>query len=46
VKKLLSVALSENKSFVQSLLFGTGSMESSNARIDSLYQILEKSYYA
>lgn len=41
VEQLLTDALSENKDFIQSLLYGTGSAESSNARIEALNSIVK-----
>lgn len=45
-EELILDALVDNKEFVQSLLSGTGSAESSNARISTLNGIVDKVIYA
>jgi Protein of unknown function DUF262 len=46
VEELFVNALTENKEFIQSLLYGTGSAESSNARIAALNHIVNEAAYA
>ncbi len=46
VEKLFSAALAENRSFIQSLQLGTGSAESSNARITALNAIVQEAIHA
>lgn len=46
VEELFVNALAENKDFIQSLLYGTGSAESSNARITALNSIVGEAAYA
>jgi len=46
VEQLFVKALSENKDLIQSLLYGTGSTESSNARIIALNSIVNEAINA
>lgn len=46
VEELFATALSENKELIQSLLYGTGSAESSNARISALNSIVREAVHA
>lgn len=46
VEEFFVAALSENKELIQSLLYGTGSAESSNARIAALKNIVKEAVHA
>lgn len=46
VEELLVTALAKNKALIQSLLYGTGSAESSNARIAALNSVVEEAVHA
>lgn len=46
VEELFVTALAENKELIQSLLYGTGSAESSNARIAALNSVVTEAIYA
>lgn|GEM_PF-526734 len=46
LEELLVTALAENKELIQSLLYGTGSAESSNARIVALNSLIEQVVHA
>lgn len=46
VEKLFLTALVENKEMIQALLYGTGSAESSNARIAALTSIVKEAIHA
>jgi hypothetical protein len=46
VEEMLANALTHNKDFSQSLLYGTGSAESSNARVAALNQIVREALLA
>ena len=46
VAELFVNALAANKDFIQSLLYGTGSAESSNARVTALTSIVEEGTHA
>ncbi|OEC34954.1 hypothetical protein A7D25_11460 [Pseudomonas sp. 21C1] len=46
IEELLIAALAKNKDLIQSLLYGTGSAESSNARIAALNSIVMEAIYA
>ncbi len=46
VEELFVTALAENKEMTQALLYGTGSAESSNARIAALTSIVEEAIHA
>lgn len=46
VEQLFVTALAENKELIQSLLYGTGAAESSNARIAALNRVVEEAIHA
>lgn len=46
VEELFAAALAENKELIQSLLYGTGSAESSNARIAALNGVVKEAVHA
>lgn len=46
VEELFVTALAENKELIQSLLYGTGSAESSNARIAALNMVVKEAIHA
>lgn len=46
VEDLFIAALAENKELIQSLLYGTGSAESSNARIAALNSVIKEAVHA
>lgn len=46
VEELFVTALTENKELIQSLLYGTGSAESSNARIAALNRVVKEAVHA
>lgn len=46
VEEMFAAALSENRELIQSLLYGTGSPESSNARIAALESIVKEAIHA
>jgi hypothetical protein len=46
IEELFVTALTENKELIQSLLYGTGSAESSNARISALNRVVKEAIHA